>query len=101
VSVEKAYQPKYWNGEGKYQKAYERLHEELVPPMGKAPTADGERLRKLSNQYYRRFNDGEGRLSAQELDRRIDELVKELAAKRYVIEDNLSLIERRAKEKGL
>jgi hypothetical protein len=97
----KEYQPKYWNHKGKYQKAYDRLYAELVPNSGPAPTRDGERLRKLSNWYYRRFNDGEGRLSAQEMDRRTDELVKELATKRYIDEDNLTLVERRAKEKGL
>jgi len=101
IGTGKEYQPTYWNHKGKYQKAYDRLYVELVPDNGPAPTSDGERLRVLSHQYYRRFNDGDGRLSAQELDRRMDELVKELAAKRYINEDNLTLIERRAKEKGL
>lgn len=97
----KEYQPKYWNSKGKYQKAYDRLYAELVPEYGPATTRDGERLRKLCNRYYDRFNNGVGRLSAQELDRRIDALVMELSAKRYIYEDNLSCVERLAKEKGL
>lgn len=79
--MEKEYQPKYWNGKGKYQTAHDILYNELVPLEGKASTADGEKLRRLNNQYYDRFNNGVGRLSAQELDRRVDELVEELSAK--------------------
>lgn len=78
------YQPKYWNNKGKYQKAYDILYKLLqIPSEGSAPTADGEKLRKLCNQYYDRFNNGVGRLSAEELDHRVDELVKHLAAKYF------------------
>jgi hypothetical protein len=76
------YQPTYWNNKGRYQKAYELLWKFLqIPSEGDAPTADGNKLRRLSNQYYQKFNNGVGRLSAEQLDQRVDELVKHLAAK--------------------
>lgn len=78
------YQPKYWSGKGKYQRAYEALNKILqIPDMGNAPTRDGELLRKMSNRYYDRFNNGVGRLSAEEMDRRVDVLVSHLAAKYF------------------
>ena len=79
------YEPTYWNSRGKYQKAYEVLYKFLqIPNMDKAPTADGEKLRKLCNQYYQKFNNGVGRIEPQELDRRVDELVVKLAIKYFV-----------------
>lgn len=76
------YQPKYWNKKGRYQEAYEKLYKFLqIPLEGNAPTADGEKLRKLCNQYYDKFNNGVGRLSAEELDLRVDGLVLHLVAK--------------------
>ena len=50
---------KYWNKQGKYSKEYEKLHNELVPGMGKADTIEGEVLRAASKIYYRHFNDGD------------------------------------------
>ena len=50
---------KYWNKQGKYSKEYEKLHDKLVPGMGKADTIEGEVLRAASKIYYRHFNDGD------------------------------------------
>lgn len=62
------YQPKYWNNKGRYQEAYELLFKFLqIPSEDNAPTADGNKLRRLCNQYYQKFNNGVGRLSAEEL----------------------------------
>lgn len=81
------YKPTYWNNKGKYQKASEALYKLLeIPLMGDAPTADGNKLRRLSNQYYQKFNNGVGRLTAEELDLRMDALVAHLAAKYFVRE---------------
>lgn len=78
------YKPKYWNNRGKYQKTYNALLLILqIPTMGDPPTADGKKLAKLGNQYYDKFNNGVGRLSAEELDRRVDKLVAHLAAKYF------------------
>lgn len=76
----------YWNNKGQYQKAYELLYKFLqIPFEGNAPTADGNKLRKLSNQYYQFYNNGVGKLGPEELERRCDELIKHLAAK-YIVE---------------
>jgi len=78
----KEYQPTYWNNKGRYQKAYELLWKFLqIPSEGDAPTADGNKLRRLSNQYYDKFNNGVGRLSAEELDLRTDGLILHLVSK--------------------
>lgn len=76
------YQPKYWNGKGRYQQAHDLLYKFLqIPLEGPAPTGDGNKLRLLNNQYYQKFNNGVGRLSAEELDLRVDGLVLHLVAK--------------------
>ena len=78
----KEYQPKYWNHKGRYQKAHDLLYKFLqIPSEGPAATGDGNKLRLLNNQYYQKFNNGVGRLSAEELDLRVDGLVLHLVAK--------------------
>ena len=76
------YQPKYWNNRGRYQEAHDILYKLLqIPSEGDAPTADGRKLCRLNNQYYQKFNNGVGRLTAEQLDQRVDALVCHLAAK--------------------
>ena len=55
----KAKEPWYWNSCGLYQKAYDRLYTDLVPPRDEAKTVAGEVLRLLSKAYYRVYNDGD------------------------------------------
>jgi len=50
--------PSYWNGTGKYQKEYKRLHKKLVPLSGVADTLEGELLRTLGRVYNEVFNNG-------------------------------------------
>jgi hypothetical protein len=52
------YEPKYWNGEGKYQKQHSEIFNRLVPSEGKAKTKAGEILRMVSSIYYDQFNNG-------------------------------------------
>jgi hypothetical protein len=54
----KRYTPTYWNNNGKFQKEYEKLYEQLVPKEGEAPTQEGELLRCISQFYYDRYNNG-------------------------------------------
>ena len=51
--------PWYWNSKGLYQKAYDKLYTDLVPPRDEAKTVVGEVLRLLSKAYYRVYNDGD------------------------------------------
>ncbi len=54
----KKYQPKYWNNKGKYQKTYEALYKEGVPPEGKADKEWAEIIRVISRLYYDIYNNG-------------------------------------------
>ena len=49
---------KYWNNEGTYQAEYEKLAEELMPPMGASGTVGGEMLRAVSRIYHDAYNNG-------------------------------------------
>lgn len=51
----------YWNGNGEFQEEYNLL-KKLVPPTGRAHTADGEAIRSISNIYYDLYNNGGGNL---------------------------------------
>lgn len=48
----------YWNGNGKFQKEFDKLYKELVPSSGRAKTLRGEVLRAANKLYYERFNNG-------------------------------------------
>jgi len=50
----------YWNGNGKFQKEFDKLYKELVPSSGRAKTLRGEVLRAANKLYYERFNNGNG-----------------------------------------
>lgn len=58
--MKRQYNPKYWNGRGKYQKTYNSLHDSGVPSMGKAETKWGEIIRIVSKLYYDIYNNGGG-----------------------------------------
>ena len=48
----------YWNHNGKHQKQYELMYEELVPKRGTADTVSGELMRSMVNLYYDVYNNG-------------------------------------------
>jgi hypothetical protein len=48
----------YWGHDGKYEAAYHRLWDALVPKQGEAATPHGELLRLTSQHYYDAFNNG-------------------------------------------
>lgn len=48
----------YWNGNGKFQKEFDKLYKELVPSTGRAKSLRGEVLRAANQLYYERFNNG-------------------------------------------
>lgn len=48
----------YWNGNGKFQKEFDKLYKELVPSTGRAKSLRGEVLRAANELYYERFNNG-------------------------------------------
>ena len=53
------YPNSYWKGTGKYQKEYEKLYSELVPPSGSADTLNGELIRAisiLSHEFFKNNN---------------------------------------------
>lgn len=50
----------YWNSKGKYQADYDRLTEQLIPPMGAASTVAGELLRAATRIAYDFYNNGMG-----------------------------------------
>ena len=56
----------YWNDDGKYQKAYNKLWKKLVPARGEAETVRGELLRAASKLYYDLFNNGLGNYNVLE-----------------------------------
>lgn len=47
----------YWNNNGKHQKEYNELSEQL-PNSGMAPTMPLEAVRRISNVYYDLYNNG-------------------------------------------
>ena len=49
----------YWEGKGKYQKAYDYFWNKWVPKSGKSSNPWGELLRMVALVYYRRYNDGD------------------------------------------
>lgn len=49
----------YWDEKGKYQKAYNKLYELLVPSRYGCSHPPSEALRVLSKAYYRYYNDGD------------------------------------------
>lgn len=48
----------YWNDTGAYQKDFDRLWKELVPPRDKASTIQGELIRIVNNFAYEYYNNG-------------------------------------------
>jgi hypothetical protein len=48
----------YWDGNGKYQKEYDRLWKELVPASGEAETEEGELIRAVGRLFYEYCNNG-------------------------------------------
>lgn len=48
----------YWDGNGAYQKEFDALYEELVPPSGEAKTVVGELVRSISRLTYEYYNNG-------------------------------------------
>jgi hypothetical protein len=48
----------YWNNQGKHQKAYQELTNDLMSAHGKADTLHGELLRALGKIYYDYYNNG-------------------------------------------
>ena len=50
----------YWDDNGAYQKEYDSLYEELVPPSGEAKCINGKMLRAISRLYYDFCNNGNG-----------------------------------------
>ena len=62
------YQPKYWNGCGRFQKEYKRFFNLLVPEKGDAATPIGQLLRYAGNLYYDVFNNGACNFDVREED---------------------------------
>lgn len=58
----------YWNNKGKYQKVYDKLQDKLVPDRDEADTLCGEVLRRASNLYYDKYNNGGGNFDIMEED---------------------------------
>jgi len=50
----------YWNGNGKYQKEYDQMVNDLVPASGKCDTLAGEMIRAVSRLGYDFYNNGMG-----------------------------------------
>lgn len=49
---------RYWSGQGRHQKIYNRLRDKLVPDVGNANTEAGEIIRVIGNVVYEVGNNG-------------------------------------------
>jgi hypothetical protein len=58
----------YWDGNGKYQKEYDRLWKELVPGSGEAETEEGELIRAVGRLFYEYCNNGNCNAAENERD---------------------------------
>lgn len=63
---------RYWHGQGRHQKIYERLQKALVPDEGQANTEAGEIIRVIGNVVYDVGNNGGCNFDS----RRKDDLLK-------------------------
>lgn len=49
----------YWNDNGRYEKLFVKMWDELIPEDGSCESLQGEVLRAANRLYYRWYNDGE------------------------------------------